>query len=216
MAPPGWFRLVRAGGFAAVCVVLSKAGHDLMASSAAPGWSGWVALAGVCALGYCLADRRRPLWWILLAVQVVQFCLHLWFSCCTPAGAHATSPSAGPTTYGGMHHLMGTTVPMSHEGATSPGMFGVHALAGVLVAVWLHAGERALWRALGVMVGLLLGRRVRSLVRSLSGAAWHRRPAGAVHRAAGDEAGPFRVTLRHAVVRRGPPRAAGAHAYLCT
>jgi hypothetical protein len=216
MTPPGWFRLVRAGGFAAVCVVLSKAGHDLMASSAAPGWSGWVALAGVSALGYRLADRRRPLWWILLAVQVVQFCLHVWFSCCTPAGAHAPSSSPGLTAHGGMHHLVGTTVPMSHEGGTSPGMFGVHVLAGVVVAVWLHMGERALWRALGVMAGLLLGRRVRSFVRSLSGAAGRRRPPGAVHRVAGDETGPFQVTLRHAVVRRGPPHAAGAHAYFCT
>ncbi|WP_345465551.1 hypothetical protein [Actinoallomurus oryzae] len=214
MVPPGWFRLVRAGGFASVCVVLSKAGHDLMASRPAPAWSGWIALAAVSAVGYCLADRRRPLWWILLAVEVAQTCLHLWFTWSTPPNPGAAPGRLGVVTHGGMHHLSvaGTPAGMSHGGGMSAGMWGVHALAGLLVALWLYAGERALWHALAAIVGSLVGRTLRSLRIVLSGGLGaDRAMSGANPWRGEDETPPALEGLRHALVRRGPPRPVGMH-----
>src|SRR4051812_21602926 len=124
MGPPGWFRLMRAGVFASVCVVLSQVGHDLMASRPVPVWAGWTALAGVSAVGYCLADRRRPAWGILLAVEVVQACLHLWFtwSASTDPGSAFRHP--GMAMQGGVHHVTSADVPlpMTHGGGMSVGM----------------------------------------------------------------------------------------------
>jgi hypothetical protein len=214
MVPPGWFRLVRAGGFASVCVVLSKAGHDLMASRPAPAWSGWIALAAVSAVGYCLADRRRPLWWILLAVEVAQTCLHLWFTWSTPPDPGAAPGRLGVVTHGGMHHLSaaGTPLGMSHGGGMSAGMWGAHALAGLLVALWLYAGERALWHALAAIVGSLVGRTLRSLRIFLSGGLdADRGTSGANPWRGEDETPPALAGLRHALVRRGPPRPVGMH-----
>ncbi|GAA4496635.1 hypothetical protein GCM10023191_038970 [Actinoallomurus oryzae] len=205
---------MRAGGFASVCVVLSKAGHDLMASRPAPAWSGWIALAAVSAVGYCLADRRRPLWWILLAVEVAQTCLHLWFTWSTPPNPGAAPGRLGVVTHGGMHHLSvaGTPAGMSHGGGMSAGMWGVHALAGLLVALWLYAGERALWHALAAIVGSLVGRTLRSLRIVLSGGLGaDRAMSGANPWRGEDETPPALEGLRHALVRRGPPRPVGMH-----
>jgi hypothetical protein len=44
--------------FAAVCVVLSQFGHDLMAARPASLWAGWAALAGVGAVGYGRTDPQ--------------------------------------------------------------------------------------------------------------------------------------------------------------
>lgn len=212
MVPPGWFRLVRAGGFASVCVVLSQAGHDLMASRPAPAWAGWVAMAGVSAVGYCLADRRRSLWWILLAVEVVQVCLHLWFTW-SSAGTGADPTRLRMVAHGGMHHLTGAGAPMamSPVGGVAAGMLAVHASAGLLVALWLYAGERALWHALGTIVGLLVGRTLQTFWFFLRGCLTAARES--------TDTGPWRgedetppaavVVLRHVLVRRGPPRPPG-------
>jgi hypothetical protein len=207
MRPPGWFRLIRAGAFAAVCVALSQYGHDLMAARPAPLWAGWVALAGVGAVGYCLADRRRPTWWILLAVEVAQVCLHVWFDWCTPAGSVPPSPRM-EMRGGGMHAAMDGGMAMSHGAGTSLGMLAAHAFAGCLAAAWLYAGERALWRALRTVAGFLADRTLRVLallVRAVRPAG--PRPARAVVRRGEDEVPPEVAVLRHVLVRRGPPRA---------
>ena len=208
MRPPGWFRLMRAGVFAAVCVALSQVGHDLMAARPAPLWAGWAALAGVGAVGYCLADRRRPAWWILLAVQAAQFVLHLWFSSCTPPSGPGPAPMRMPM-HGEAVHTAGAMA-AAHGPGTSLGMLGAHALAGCLAAAWLYAGERALWRALRVVAEFLAGRTLRALI-PLLGAALPvntgppRIPAGRTE----DEPPPESVVLRHVLARRGPPRACG-------
>lgn len=200
---------MRAGGFASVCVVLSQAGHDLMASRPVPPWAGWAALAGVGAVGYLLADRRRPLWWILLAVEVVQGCLHLWFTWSTSTGSGPPLQHPGMVMHGGVHQVVGADVAMAHGGGTSVSMLGAHVLAGALVAVWLYAGERVLWRALGMIAGLLLGCRVFWLF-ACGGLQEDRWMGGARRRRNDeDEAPPVLAVLRHALVRRGPPWAGG-------
>lgn len=195
---------MRAGGFASVCVALSRTGHDLMATRSVPGWATLAALGGLTAVGYCLADRRRPAWWILLAVEVVQCGLHVWFSSCAPAPAGV--PAHLAMTHGAHAHAY---APMPHGGG-SLGMLGAHALAGVLVAAWLHAGERALWRALGVIAGLLGGVLRALLSFARGGVTTGRAPVRATYRRDEDDAAPSLAALRHALVRRGPPRLAGA------
>jgi hypothetical protein len=190
---------MRAGVFAAVCVALSQVGHDLMAARPARLWVSWVALAGVGAVGYCLADRRRPAWWILLAVQVAQVCLHVWFSCCTPSGP-ATGPVHMQMRAGGMHAAGSLAV--SHGTGASLGMFGAHVLAGCL------------WRALRVVAGFLVDRTLRVLILLLN-AALPISP-GPVRVTVGrveDEPPPKVAVLRHVLVRRGPPRAGGLPAF---
>lgn len=201
MVPPRWFRLVRSGVFASVCVALSRTGHDLMAARAVPIWATWTALAAVTAVGYCLADRRRSAWWILLAVEVVQFCLHLWFSSCTP-GASSVNP--GMAMQDGMHAH--TVLPMPPGGGGSAGMLGAHALAGVLVTAWLYAGERVLWRTLGAIAGLLPAGAIRAFFAHARGdLAPDRGPSPAVRLRGEDETALALGALRHALVRRGPP-----------
>ena len=197
---------MRAGVFAAVCVVLSMAGHDLMASRPAPAWAGWAALAGVTAVGYCLADRRRPAWWIVLAVEAAQACLHLWFAWCIAPDPGAAPARPAMTMHGGVHHVVSTWT-MSQSGGTSGlGMTGAHALAGMLVALWLYAGERALWRPLGLIAESLLDPALRVFaLLVLADVVVDRRPRGTADRGE-DEVRPVVAALRHVLVRRGPPR----------
>ncbi|WP_345349336.1 hypothetical protein [Actinoallomurus liliacearum] len=205
---------MRAAVFAVVCGVLSLAGHDLMASRPAPAWAGWAAVAGVTAVGYHLADRRRSAWWILLAVEGAQLCLHEWFAWATPADPGPTPAHLAMTMHGGMHTAMssGAASSMNHgSGASGLGMAGAHALAGALVALWLYAGERAAWRALAVLAEAVLGRALRVLLLlAYIDLAASRRPAGARRRRGADQTPPAMAVLRHFLVRRGPPRGSGA------
>ena len=205
---------MRAGVFASVCVVLSLIGHDLMAGHRAPAWAGWAAVAGVTVIGYSLADRRRPAWWILLAVEVVQVCLHAWFAWATPADPGSVSVHTAVTMHGGAHTVVTSAgaVPMSHgAGMSGTGMVGAHALAGALVAFWLSVGERVAWRTLGVIAGLLLGPalRVLAVLVLIDPAAGLRTRLGSCGRDEG-EVRPVGAVLRHVLVRRGPPWGVGA------
>jgi hypothetical protein len=188
--------------FAAVCVALSQVGHDLTAARPAPLWAGWTALIALGGLGYGLADRRRPPWWILLAVQAAQIGLHVWFNCCTPGGPrHVT---VHMQMRGGVTHATGGLA-MAHGTGMSSCMLGVHVLAGALAAAWLYAGERALWRALGAVTGFLVDRtlRVPALLANTGLPVGPRSPQ-VVGRAKGEPA-PAAAILRHVLLRRGPP-----------
>ncbi|GLW08036.1 hypothetical protein Misp01_31660 [Microtetraspora sp. NBRC 13810] len=202
MYPPGWFRAVRAGSFALVCVGLSQAGHDLMAPRAVPAWSVVAAFCMVAATGYRLAAREWSTGWILAAMEAAQLYLHVWFAWTTPA-----DPLPGVTV---LHHgaHLATTAHQApdmaaHAGMTGPAMFAAHALAGAMVALWLAKGEQALWRALGAFARLLAGLGWMPVLLKASPA-----PAGPApaRRTAGDEGVPPAEVLRHALVRRGPPR----------
>ncbi|GAA4585700.1 hypothetical protein GCM10023194_29140 [Planotetraspora phitsanulokensis] len=206
MRPPGWFRLMRAGLFAVVCVGLSQAGHDLMAPRPVPAWSVGVALGLVVTIGYRLAGRERSLGWILGGVETIQLYLHMWFSWTTPSG---TSPDVvrlgdAPLMMPGHMESMAVT----HGGMSTPMMFAAHALAGAFVAVWLAVGERALWRTLRALSGILsshLGWLLALVqVRPLTAGPASIRPIGQ------DDAAPPAALLRHTLARRGPPSAAHA------
>ncbi|MCO6000097.1 hypothetical protein [Actinoallomurus rhizosphaericola] len=205
---------MRAAVFAGVCVVLSLAGHDLMASRPAPLWAGGAAVAGVTAVGYCLADRRRSAWWILLAVEVVQACLHEWFAWATPADPGSALAHPAMTMHGGVHAAVGSgmAVPMNHgAGASGLGMAAAHTLAGALVALWLYAGERAAWRVLDVLAEAVLRPALRVLLLlAHANLLASRRPGGVRRRRGVDQTPPAVAVLRHVLVRRGPPRGIGA------
>jgi hypothetical protein len=202
MRPPAWFRITRAGSFALVCVGLSQAGHDLMASRAVPLWSVVVALVLMAAAGYRLADRKRSTGWILAAVQAAQLYLHVWFTWTTPA---QSLPAPGGLAHGehlaaGVQHA---STAIAHGGMSLPGMLAAHAVAGTLVALWLSAGERALWRALTTLARVVSAR-FGWILPLLPTGQTSDFPARH-HETGGDERMPVQQALRHAVVRRGPP-----------
>ncbi|EIV94675.1 hypothetical protein [Frankia sp. QA3] len=141
-------------------------------------------------------------------VLVIQLGLHLAFAVSTPA-----VPVSGGGEPPGLPHA-------EHVGATGGGassgvdllpgglaMAGAHLLAAVVLAWWLAAGERMVWRAArgAAVVARRVVRRLRRRVspqRTVAGGCalpvfrpvWMRRP----------------VLLRHVVVRRGPPGAVPA------
>ncbi|MEV5754455.1 hypothetical protein AB0L00_42150 [Actinoallomurus sp. NPDC052308] len=124
------------------------------------------------------------------------------------------------TMHGGVHHVAGASpaMTMSHgDGMSGLGMIGAHVLAGVLVALWLYAGERALWRALGVIAESLLDPALRVFaLLMLADIGVDGRPRGADGRRDEDAVRPAVAVLRHVLVRRGPPRGAGVlvHAFM--
>jgi hypothetical protein len=197
---------MRAAVFAAVCVMLSVTAHGWMHPRPLPAYAGLVAFAVLTGVGFCLADRRRSVWWLLLAVEVVQGGLHLWFSAVSaPAAQWDASRMHGHMP--GMRHLVtGPVQPSaSHAGTFDGGMLVTHAIAGVLVALWLSAGERAAWRALAAMTRLFLAPALRVLAL-LMGVLIVEPPGGLkTGRSLGRRPRPQIGALRHTVVRRGPP-----------
>ncbi|GII54222.1 hypothetical protein Pth03_26110 [Planotetraspora thailandica] len=206
MRQPGWFRMLRAGLFAVVCVGLSQAGHDLMAPRPVPAWSVAVALGLVTLIGYRLADRERSIGWILPGVEIAQLYLHMWFAWTTPSGA-----SGDVVHLADGHNMMAGhagSMAVIHGGMSTPAMFAAHALAGAFVAAWLSVGERTLWRTLRALSWILSSGLGWVLVlvqaRPLTVRLPPSRPIG--H----DDAVPATALLRHTLARRGPPRAVRA------
>ncbi|GAU66823.1 hypothetical protein SSP35_03_04710 [Streptomyces sp. NBRC 110611] len=73
-------RLLRAAVFAAVCVVLSAAGHMIASCAAVPLWTLGVAAVVVFAVAAPLAGRERSLPGIAAALAVGQLALHSLFA----------------------------------------------------------------------------------------------------------------------------------------
>ncbi|MEU0069843.1 hypothetical protein ABZ027_09945 [Streptomyces sp. NPDC006332] len=139
----GWrARTIRAGVFAAICVLLAALGHALMSASTVPWWTmaaGFVATSGV---GWCLAGRERGLPLVVGAVVVAQGALHSAFSW----GQSAVSGS-GPTSMGSMP--MGSTS-MDEMDMGSMGMGSMRSM-GVGAMGIMHMGHAAHTEDLGHM-----------------------------------------------------------------
>ncbi len=73
-------RLLRAAVFAAVCVTLSAAGHEMASGAAIPPWALLAGWAGVFAVAAALAGRERSLPGIAALMLGGQIALHLLFS----------------------------------------------------------------------------------------------------------------------------------------
>ncbi|MFJ7238873.1 hypothetical protein ACIQWB_17305 [Streptomyces olivaceus] len=178
MTVRGWCRAVRAGVFAAVCVLLAALGHATMSGEPVPWWTLAAGAGATGAVGWLLAGRERGLPLVVTVVTAAQLVLHETFSkaqalvapslshppASTGTGStHAHSMhtgsmggmdmgSMGGTDMGGAAHaghgMPGLGHVHSMSGASSVGMFAAHVLAAVLCGLWLAHGERAVFRVL--------------------------------------------------------------------
>ncbi|MCH5677476.1 hypothetical protein [Streptomyces gilvus] len=232
-------RALSAVVFAAVCVVTSALGHALMSGDLLPWWALGAAFAGTVSAGWWLTGRERGPGTVVGFTTVAQGLLHRLFDLAHQM-THGPTSVAEAGSASGMDHAMmfshsGMAMHMDHSGAgmtmapsgtagTSAGMpmflaaahqgpaamFLAHLLAAVVCGVWLWRGETAMYRLGRALAVVLLAplKRVRRLLarpvldrRTLAG-----RPA--------PDAAPASPTgfavLRHAVVRRGPPRVPSA------
>jgi hypothetical protein len=85
-------RILRAAVFAAVCVVLSGAGHALASCAAVPLWALGAGFLAVLAVAAPLAGRERTLPGIVALLTVGQTVLHTLFG----LGQHGTAVMAAP------------------------------------------------------------------------------------------------------------------------
>ncbi|MEU4144912.1 hypothetical protein [Streptomyces parvulus] len=226
----GWCcRATRAAVFAAVCVLLAVLGHVLMSDASVPWWSLAAALGGTGGAAWCLAGRERGVLAVSSVVVVAQTALHEWFSYVQRLTAPTAAPPPASGTGGAsdaghtaaMAHLGHAMHPAAHGGsATVPpgamdsmtgfaqvmeamsasGMLAAHLLAAVLSGLWLAFGERAAFRLLRAVAGLLAA----PLRLILALPAVPHRPRAAPRRAA-DTPRPPRLLLVHAITSRGPP-----------
>ncbi|WSQ11802.1 hypothetical protein OG604_30885 [Streptomyces sp. NBC_01231] len=220
-------RLARAGIFAAVCVVTTALGHAVMSGDVLPWWALGLAFTVTTSGAWWLTGPERGAATVVGATVVTQGLLHLLFSLAhqliRPPTAAAGLPGAdhGSGTHGvGFSHfgmVMHHSVPMGAQApspplvptamhGTSAGMFLAHLLAAVACGLWLWRGEAAahrIGRALAATFFAPLRRVCRVLFRTTSEG---ETPACRAAVGGGDHGRAAPTSLRHAVVRRGPPR----------
>ncbi|REK88627.1 hypothetical protein DY245_20295 [Streptomyces inhibens] len=188
-------RILRAAVFAAVCLTLSAAGHQLAAGSAPPAWADATGFLAVLVLGYLLSTRERSLLGIGGAMLTTQGGLHLAFDA-AQAPARRLAATSAPM---GLH---GTRM-MAHPHPMSAHAAAAHLAAALLASWWLRRGEAALWSLLRRAVTLVPG------LVAWWGAREGRLPALAYavvpHGLTAGQRILRQGLLRHAVSRRGPP-----------
>ncbi|MHB9857878.1 hypothetical protein [Streptomyces sp. YIM S03343] len=195
-------RSLRAAVFAAVCVLLAVAGHRLGTGVAPPVWVDGAGFPGVFGTAWVLGARERSLTGIGAVMLGTQGVLHVLFE--------AAGPSAAPDAVGGgmSRHAMGSSsfigeaVGHVHEMCTP--VAAAHLLAALVASWWLRRGEAAVWGILRCAV-----ERVPSVsgVWRLVVASVALPPAPGSAMCAVVRLVPLRqALLRHAVLRRGPPR----------
>ncbi|MFJ3922376.1 hypothetical protein [Streptomyces sp. NPDC090022] len=91
-------RLLRAAVFAAVCVVLSAAGHAVASCATVPWWAVCLAFLAVLTVAAPLAGRRCSLPGIAAALAGGQLALHTLFGLGQHTAAAASGPVAGTGT----------------------------------------------------------------------------------------------------------------------
>ncbi|WP_188186667.1 hypothetical protein [Nonomuraea sp. SYSU D8015] len=192
MGPFSVVRWVRAASFAATCAALAVLGHLAGGGSFDPAQ----ALKGFLLLlppALALTGRERSLGSILPATALSQVILHVLLT-----------PNADRPTMA--HHVHTPGMDMSQldqAGSTSSGMLLMHAAAVLLTSVWLRWVEAGLC----TLVRQLAGRVLRPLLVLLFMAAgWTSPGPRAIAHVGEDETACIRLFLRHALVRRGPPR----------
>ncbi|MEU2718004.1 hypothetical protein [Streptomyces sp. NPDC007205] len=221
MTVGGWCRTLRAGVFAAACVLLAALGHVLMSAASVPWWAMAAGGAGTGAAGWCLAGRERGTALIVTVVVAAQAVLHETFSFAQSAasGHTAASHSMGSMDMGSMHvagmHMAGTghmgAESMTHMGdgmhgshsmggTAGFGMYAAHLLAAVLCGLWLAYGERAVFRILRAAATRL----VAPLRMLLALPVPPRRPSVRRRRHTGHRV-LARLLLCYAIISRGPP-----------
>ncbi|MFF8028820.1 hypothetical protein ACFZDJ_48755 [Streptomyces sp. NPDC007896] len=183
-------RSLRAAVFAVLCVLLAAGGHLLAMGAAPPVWVQVVGAVPVFVVGCLLGGRERSLVGIGGGTLAAQGGLHLAFDACRP---HAVMV---------MHGMrMSHSHPDSH--ALTPHATAAHVAAALVLTWWLRRGEAALWSLLRWAVAFVPG----------IGAWWQairgfRRVSNAPEsgrRAADGTWTLWRMRLRYAVHRRGPP-----------
>ncbi|MFD7000051.1 hypothetical protein ACFWA5_28225 [Streptomyces mirabilis] len=223
-------RTVRAAVFAVVCVLLAALGHVMMSGGTVPWWALGASGAVIGGAGWCLAGRERGLPLIVSAVVAAQAVLHSVFSLAQASGSlgvwgAAASVFTGhdmnsmPTGPMSMSSVSPNSVPMDStrmdamdmgamdhlghaaDGTSSPlGMLAAHLLAALLCGLWLAHGERAVFRVLRALAGLLAA--PLRLPLALPAPMSRRRPRVRRDRSA---RAPRRLLLVHAITSRGPP-----------
>ncbi|MDX3452986.1 hypothetical protein PV396_13665 [Streptomyces sp. ME02-8801-2C] len=228
MTVGGWCRALRAGVFAAVCVLLAALGHVIMSGAPVPWWTMAVGAMAMGAVGWFLAGRERGLALIVTVVVAAQTVLHETFSLGrtvmpgTTADSAATAAAMGGMGMGssgamsmevmdmsGMTHMSHGSGGMEHThgmagmgGSASFGMLAAHLLAAVLCGLWLAYGERAVFRVLRAAAARLVAplRMLLALPVAAGGPSVRRR-RGDAHRSS-----LARFLLCYSVTSRGPPR----------
>ncbi|MFE9110525.1 hypothetical protein ACFYN9_12955 [Streptomyces collinus] len=220
--------LVRAGVFAAVCVVVMALDHALMFNDVLPWWAVGVAVAATATGAWWLTRRERRPVMVVGATVVAQGLLHLLFSLThllvrqptavgaptveRPSGLHGVvfSPSGVVVHHPRVHSRAMVTLsdaPFLSGVMDGPfaGMFLVHLLAAVVCGVWLWRGEAAVHR-IGRALAAALFAPLRRVCRVLFHTAARREaPSSRVSVGGAKNPRPAPWSLRHAVVRRGPP-----------
>ncbi|WP_327691802.1 hypothetical protein OG870_34270 [Streptomyces sp. NBC_00461] len=221
MTVGGWCRTLRAGVFAAACVLLAALGHVTMSGTPVPWWTMAVGTGASGMAGWFLAGRERGRTLIVTVVVAAQAVLHETFSLgrtlmpgTTPnlGVASAAMPgmpgmgtgSSDAASMSGMD--MGVVTHMAPgsggmgDGA-SFGMVAAHLLAAVLCGLWLALGERAVFRILRAAAARLAAP-LRMLLALPVPAG---RPPARRRRIAEHRSSPARFLLCCSVTSRGPP-----------
>ncbi|WP_159327664.1 hypothetical protein [Streptomyces tendae] len=189
MTVRGWCRAVRAGVFAAVCVLLAALGHATMSGAPVPWWTLAAGAGATGAVGWLLAGRERGLPLIVTVVTAAQLVLHETFSkaqtFAAPSGPHpSVSTGTGSMDVHSMHMGSMSTHSMhmgsmdmssmgamdmgggAHAGHGMPGLGHVHSMSGASSVGMFAAHVLA-----AVLCGLWLAHGERAVFQVLRAAA---------------------------------------------
>ncbi|MFI0913144.1 hypothetical protein [Streptomyces abikoensis] len=223
-------RALRAGVFAAVCVLLAALGHAVMSGTTVPWWAIAVAFTTTGGCAWFLAGRERGPLLITLATVGAQTGLHSFFTVaqsvaaravdagtaagtsvsssasdlvCGGSTASASMPMPMPMDHGGMPSMSHGMDGMGgmHAGHGALGMWSAHVLVALICGIWLAGGEQAAFR---------LGRTIAARLRGPLVLLFHDVPARPrpprVRAGFGRAAQRLRQLLyAHVLATRGPP-----------
>ncbi|QWB26205.1 MULTISPECIES: hypothetical protein [Streptomyces] len=217
-------RAVRAALFTAVVVTLSTASHVLLSQVPLPMGTVAAVAAAVFVIAYALAGRERSFGRIAALLIPLELAADTVFT----AGQHACygragGPVAGPLRSVGLDVLCGggevgtplarmagatgtdrLAAAVAHaDPATAWLLLGAHIGVGLVAAVWLRRGERALAQLLRAVAATTF----RPLLLAVAAVAVERSPAGRClpSRAADRTPTARDLILAYTLGRRGPP-----------